>query len=290
MNVRLFLFCILSIVFSSCEEEKPISVKGPNLLIRLKASGNLPRLDNTGSNSVPAPGNAAVTPTIQQLGLHYIELLPNANTQFGQGEIVYSGEETNFSGPLAIDFSKCKVDDLGIVYLSIPIDEITPGTYFYPRVMLAYQNIELPVVFNGADLKARVAGFVGYNTYIKEYRLDDEVVSLNDDKLQGYWGLEVNFSGFSTVFEGQSPPYLTTSVNPLYATSPVPAGACYLTAELAEPIVITGNETKDINLELTFSTNQSFEWKEINMDGKFDPNLGEWPVDMGLRGMAARIY
>jgi hypothetical protein len=49
--------------------------------------------------------------------------------------------------------------------------------------------------------------------------------------------------------------------------------------------VITGNETNSINLVLAFSINNSFEWKEVNVDGKFEPTAGETVEDMGLRGL-----
>ena len=291
MNWRTIVLGIIFLCNMSCEDEKPISLKGPNLLVRLKFDGGGERLDNIGNNAIIPPGNAAVTPLVKGVALHYIELLSTANTPHGYGNIIYQGAETDLGGSNAIDFSKCNLEEMdGDVYLSIPIDEITPGSYRYPRVMLAYQNVEVPIIFNGAMLQARFAGFLGYNTFISDFRIQDELITVNDDKLQGYWAMEVNYLGFSTAFTGQVPAYVISSPNPLYATSPIPLSSCFLTAELSSPLVITGNETDDITLELTFSTNQSFEWKEINLDGKFDPNLGELPMDVAFRGLAARYY
>ena len=34
-----------------------------------------------------------------------------------------------------------------------------------------------------------------------------------------------------------------------------------------------------------FSINNSFEWTEVNFDGKYEPTAGEQVVDMGLRGL-----
>ena len=48
---------------------------------------------------------------------------------------------------------------------------------------------------------------------------------------------------------------------------------------------ITGNETQDITVTLSFSINNSFEWTEVNVDGKYEPAAGEQVVDMGLRGL-----
>jgi hypothetical protein len=50
-------------------------------------------------------------------------------------------------------------------------------------------------------------------------------------------------------------------------------------------LVITGNETEDIYVTLSLSTNNSFEWVDTNPDGKWEPIAGEQVVDMGLRGM-----
>jgi hypothetical protein len=54
-------------------------------------------------------------------------------------------------------------------------------------------------------------------------------------------------------------------------------------------LVITGNETSDIVVEVSLSTNKSFEWTEVVADGKWEPSKGEQVVDMGIRGMVPRI-
>ena len=48
---------------------------------------------------------------------------------------------------------------------------------------------------------------------------------------------------------------------------------------------ITGNETKDILVQVNLSTNKSFEWTEVVADGRWEPAKGEQVVDMGVRGM-----
>jgi hypothetical protein len=50
-------------------------------------------------------------------------------------------------------------------------------------------------------------------------------------------------------------------------------------------LTITGNETKDIIVTVSLSTNKSFEWTDTNGNGKWDVTKGERVVDMGLRGM-----
>lgn len=58
-----------------------------------------------------------------------------------------------------------------------------------------------------------------------------------------------------------------------------------VTGEFENGFTITGNETQDIVVTLSFSINNSFEWTEVNADGKYEPSAGEQVVDMGLRGL-----
>ena len=108
--------------------------------------------------------------------------------------------------------------------------------------------------------------------------------------LQGYWGFWTNVAGQDYFADGQSAG--TTVVNPNFANSPIPAGSCLVTGEFykksissVSPLVITGNETQDIIITISLSTNKSFEWKEMTVDGLFEPSAQETVVDMGLRGM-----
>ena len=111
------------------------------------------------------------------------------------------------------------------------------------------------------------------------------------NKLQGYWGMYTNVLGVPYKFDGSSS--ITTVVNPINATSPIPAGSCLVTGSfvttanpsVSAPLVITGSETSDITITISLSTNKSFEWKEISGPGTFDPADGDYAVDMGIRGM-----
>ncbi|MFZ1305700.1 MAG: hypothetical protein WAR80_07650, partial [Ferruginibacter sp.] len=73
--------------------------------------------------------------------------------------------------------------------------------------------------------------------------------------------------------------------NPLFASSPIPAGSCLVTGQFATPLVVTGNETADINIIVSLSINKSFEWIDVDNNGTFDPNNGDAVIDMGIRGM-----
>ena len=62
-----------------------------------------------------------------------------------------------------------------------------------------------------------------------------------------------------------------------------------VTGQFQNEFTITGEETEDVVVTLSFSVNNSFEWTEINADGKYEPSIGEQPVDMGLRGLIPSV-
>ena len=108
-----------------------------------------------------------------------------------------------------------------------------------------------------------------------------EALILNGNKLQGFWAFEAQ--GFTS--QGQAPEGATTVPNPLFDSSPIPQGSCVVTGQFDSPFVISGNETQDVVVTLSFSINKSFEWTEVNVDGRYEPAAGEQVVDMGLRGL-----
>lgn len=52
---------------------------------------------------------------------------------------------------------------------------------------------------------------------------------------------------------------------------------------------ITGKESKDIQIDVSLSTNHSFEWVDTKADGLWEPAKGEPIIDMGLRGVIPYI-
>jgi hypothetical protein len=58
-----------------------------------------------------------------------------------------------------------------------------------------------------------------------------------------------------------------------------------VTGKFENNLTLVGNETSDVVVTLSLSINNSFEWTEVNNDGKYEPSAGENVVDMGLRGM-----
>ena len=279
------LFFFLIGISNSCK--KPIYE--PKLIFKFEIDSTQQRLDNFGNPSSIPVGHSAQTPSFNSISAHYIELAPDMYTAIGKGTILYKAEETTIGGANAIDFDKnTKVKD-GEEFYSMPIKDVKAGTYQWLRLSLAYQNYDIVYKYkNPTDTTQNligtgtVASFVGFNTYIKSVIVKSQSLAVNANKLQGYWAFET----FGFLFSGQAPAGATTVPNPLFASSPIPAGSCVVTAEFASsPLTITGNETEDIVVVVKVSNNKSFEWTDVNSDGYYQPDKGDIPTDMGVRGI-----
>ena len=293
-KVGIKLLAIL-VIFSACnkdddkEEDNNTSSGEPELIFKVKVDGNQERLDNTGQPSTIPDGHAAQTPDFNLISAHYIELTPNAFVQVGDGAVVYHAPETDAGGNTAIDFSKSNLVKDGEIMFKLSLSEVDPGIYEFARVSVAYQNYDVDFRANDMDFKATLASFVGYNTYIESHKVNELEDEVNENKLQGYWAWETHSNQLmqNPMMEtGQAPG--VTVPNPLSGSSPIPAGSCLVTGEFDEKLTISGEETSDVVVEISFSINNSFEWEDINENGKFEPLDDEKVVDMGLRGLKAR--
>ena len=97
-----FIAALLVLPFVSCSKD---TEEEPMLIVKFKFDSNQARLNNLGQPSTVATGNAAQSPIFNTISAHYMELAPNANTQIGQGQIIYHAPETNIGGSNAIDFA-----------------------------------------------------------------------------------------------------------------------------------------------------------------------------------------
>ncbi len=297
----LVIVCLSAILFTSCFKSKDHGVEA-FLIFKFKFDSTQVRLNNIGQTSTIPAGNAAQSPVFNKMSAHYIELATSANTQIGQGFVLYKATESTDGGSAAIDFNKSFQAGNGDAFYSIPISDAIKGNFQWLRLSLAYQNYDVKfrldtvissVVFNG-DYTGTIASFIGFNTYLTNYAIKNQTVTVNANKVQGYWGFETNITSGSinvpVIQTGQAPAGSTTVVNPLFATSPIPAGSCVVTAQFSPGnLIITGTETKDIVVEINLSTNKSFEWKDTNGNGKWDLLKGEQIVDMGIRGMIPKV-
>ncbi|PSR01339.1 MAG: hypothetical protein BRD50_08935 [Bacteroidetes bacterium SW_11_45_7] len=171
------------------------------------------------------------------------------------------------------------VVDEGQVFRKVKLSSIEPGDYKYLRVSLSYQNYAIDLRAQGMDLTGTLASFIGFNTYIESFKIKDSTITVNDNKKQGYWSFETQYGTVT----GQAPG--TTVPNPISKTSPIPPGSCLVTGEFQEPLSITGDESKDQTVIISVSTNKSFEWKDPNDNGVYEPQKNDQVVDMGIRGL-----
>ena len=282
---KLLLFAIvLGVIFSifSCEDLDDTPTE-PMLIVKFKFDPTQERLNNLGLPTALAAGHGAQSPVFNTISSHYVELAPDATTQLGFGTVLYHAPETTLGGANAIDFSQSKIVAEGESFLEIPLKKIVSGNYQWLRVSLSYQNYQINVRSSGQDYQGTLASFVGFNTYIGSHSIGNTFFQVDGNRAQGYWAFALNDLPYST--SGQAPANATTVPNPIAATSPIPAGSCVVTGKFATPLAITGYEKKNIVVTVSLSTNNSFEWIDLNNDGKYEPAAGETVVDMGLRGL-----
>jgi len=280
--VVLFTLIVGTFAFFSCEDSDDVSEE-PHLIVKFQFDPNQVRLNNLGQPAAIPPGHAAQSPDFSKISAHYFELAPTAYTQLGNGAILYHADETTAGGTVAIDFSKAVVVGEGEAFLRIPLSQVAQGNYEYVRVSLAYQEYTISVRNAGTDYLGKLASFVGYNSYITTHSIGNNSFPVNANRLQGYWAFALNDFPYAT--SGQAPAGATTVPNPIAATSPIPPGSCVVTGKFAQNLIINGNETRDVVITLSLSSNNSFEWQEVTSDGKYEPSIGENVVDMGLRGL-----
>lgn len=275
---RLLFITLISIFFFSCKKD---ATRVPKLIIKIRVDSTLDRLGNNGQPTTMAVGHAGQNPLFHKIAAHYVEFAPNATTQIGSGDVLYHAPETTIGGSTAIDFNQSKLVTPGDVFLELPLSDLSPGTYEWARMSLSYQNYDVQFYYGGQPYWGTIASFVGYNTYIQQYTIKNQAVTVNANKLQGYWGFET----INEVTTGQSPQGATTVPNPLFSTSPIPAGSCLVTGSFPTPLTITGSETSDVVVTMNLSINKSFEWVDSNGNNQWDVDNNENVVDMGLRGL-----
>ncbi len=284
---KVIFFCLgILLCYSSCKSdnqtEEPTNV--PKLILKFKFDPTQERLGNFGEPQTIPDGHAAQTPTFNTMGVHFIELSRANDIPAYNGTQLYESPTTTQGGGTAIDYDQALYGGNGDTFFEIPLNQITPDTYKYLRISLSYQNYTIDFRAQNTDLKGTIASFIGANTYINSYKIKDESVIVNGNKLQGYWGFETH-PPHVQVSEGQAPPGATTVPNPIFENSPIPAGSCLVTGTFNTPLVIRGNETSDIVITCSISINKSFEWEDHNQNGTYEPLEGDTVVDMGVRGL-----
>lgn len=313
---KVVLVLLTLCVLSACDDETGDFGKSEStakLHLKFKFDPTQGRLDNFGDPSTIAAGNAAQTPDFHALSAFLIELVPTQTTLPEQGAVVYRAA-TQAATPggdfsTAVIFDQALVSDEEVVFLELPIKDIPTGTYEYLRASVTYQNASVkfnlknmppPLPSSLDNQSGTFAGFIGFNSYISTHTVRNRSMAINADKQQGFWMFEpaldepyqsgylnANATGIET---GQAPAGSTTVVNLLadFGVN-IPFGTCIVTGDLDQPLIITGEETENITVTMSFSINQSFEWKDTNGNGQWDLDVStltaEEVVDMGLRGL-----
>jgi hypothetical protein len=281
----LSLLAIVGLVLTSCDTTPPAA---PKIIFKFKFDSTQVRLDGLGNPAIMPANHRGQSPQFNLMSCHYIELAPDMYTALGTGAKLYKAD-TAATG--AIDFNASTKVGENETFFSMPIADIPEGTYQWLRVSLAYQNYNIsykvgpPVLPSDYYGVGTIASFIGYRTYITSYTINTQSVSVNADKLQGYWGFETA----GTTYTGQAPPGATTVPNPLFATSPIPSGSCVVTAAFSTPLTISHSATSDITIEVSLSTNKSFEWIEHGGNNLYEPLNGDTVIDMGVRGMIPTV-
>ena len=144
MKISKFYFLAMAIIvlFAGCSKPKQTTVTNtnPHLIFKFVFDSTQVRLNNFGQPAAMPSGHAGQNPQMNVMSAHYIELAPNATTALGHGIILYSTPMTSVGGTSAIDFSQEHLTSNNGTFYSVALDSVTPGTYEWLRVSLAYQN------------------------------------------------------------------------------------------------------------------------------------------------------
>lgn len=254
------------------------------LIVKFNFDASQARLGNQGQPTLQTTGHGVQTPIINSISAHYLELATDENTQFGDGSIIYKGAETTLGGTPAIDFDQAKIVGPDETFLEIPLSQLKAGSYQWMRASISYANFQINVRKDAQYKATTVASFIGFSNYLGTTTIGNAIFPVNANKPQGYWQFAVNDDPYSV--SGQSPANSTTFPNPMFVTSPMPAGVYAISGKFDTPLIITGLEKFDVTITLILSINKSFDWKETNTpNGAFEPLNGETIFDTGFRGL-----
>lgn len=120
------------------------------LVMKFRFDSTQTRLNNIGQPAAIPAGHAAQSPRFNKMSAHYIEFAPSMLTALGTGTIVYHAPETTAGGSTAINFAQGVKAGEGETFFSIPLSQMTPGTYEWLRVSLAYQNYDIKFRYTDA--------------------------------------------------------------------------------------------------------------------------------------------
>lgn len=299
----LFAIIGISILAISCNKDETTDDTGPKLIFKFKFDSTQARLNAFAQPSTIPNGNWGQSPVFHAMSAHFIQLAEDSLSPLTTN-VLYRNNEVTTGGDNAIDFSKSVIKKEGEIFYSVPLKNLTQGTYKWLRISLAYQNYDVKAIYRRNDVNGgnpitfdgEVVSFLGFNSYVTSYSIKGENITVNGNLPQGSGAVKpYNIPFISTlpaIKWTAAANTSTTVVNPFRVQLGIPSNSCLVTAPFTTPISITGNETSDIVVTVSLSTNKSFEWKDRYGDKLFEPvdgNNSNAPldsvVDMGIRGM-----
>jgi len=270
------LLALPAFLIFSCSNDET-SREEPMLIVKFQFDNDYERLDNLAAAYPVTPGHAAQTPIINKVAAHFLELAPDKFTKLGEGTVLYHAPETSQGGEKAIDFSQAKLVGAGDTFIKIPLSKVASGNYNWVRLSLSYQNLGLRFLQSGREYTGTMANFPGFRTFIGSHAIGNNFFEINANKEKGYWAFALDNNPFSA--EGQSLNEHSTSGS----TTSAAADSNVISGKFLKEFQITGSETKDVVVTLSLSTANSFVWREVNFDGRFEPSAGEVISDVGFR-------
>ena len=310
---KFFVIALTALAFVSC-------TKGTNeryLILKVKFDPTSAPLNDSGFLYATPVGNGALTPTYNSMAPAYIELAPDLGTPDSTVPYKSDFKYTLFSSENATDnfghsgvrYTSLQITKDGEAMVSIPLNTITPGTYRFLRLAVAYQNFDIlykldstvsNLYHNGTlypsasfygMYHASISAFSDSTFFDNGFTVSNYTVNNMPPKTvkkSGFYGFETQLGTNSFYYPLEKTSTLqvadsVASVNTIYAKVKTPKNASVFTAPfytinfknytqdtIMTPLVITGGETESIIIDCTMITKNSFEWKNDNGNGVWD--------------------
>ncbi len=293
------ILCFFVAIFWNCNKDDD-----PQIQVFWQQDPFQERLDNEGRVSPVSSSNLSLSPKLNSIAVEHIELLPSEPTRLFSGATLYSVNNKQTINDTTVSSDRLIFTPSDKPLSTSFLKPLQGKTFEWVCVWLAYQNFDVRFNLNNVpnigtltDESSTFSTFLAAKTFISRHKVITKEDIVNDFRLKGYWVFETNlraaFAAYNGVYRGQLSPTTVTAVNPLSASVTTPRYSSVFIARLDKPITITGDEKKDINITLTFSTNQAFEWRDNNRNGRWDidaQNIHNEPIiNFGLRGMKAVV-
>lgn len=299
LNARFIALCLFLLCFWGCKKEED-----PKIIVSWQQDPFQERLDNNGRPAPVASSNLSLSPKLNTIAVEHIELLTSEPTRLFSGATLYSANNKQTVNDTTVSIDKLVFTGQGTPLSTSSLRSLQGKTFQWICVWLAHQSFDVRFNLNNVpnigtitDEGGTFNAFLAANTFISRYKVITKEDVVNDYRPRGYWFFETNlraaFASYNTFYRGQLAPLSVTAVNPLAASMVTPRRSSIFIARLEKPMTITGEEKNDVNITLTFSTNQAFEWRDNNRNGRWDidaQNIQNEPViNFGLRGMKAVV-